>query len=193
MQPRHRAHLPILLAPALALALACSTAPAAPSRERDVLDAVLENVEADERGVRVAVAPQTATMSPDWFPEVGASGSGPDGALWHRLATLSSTAGRAESLALPPRAWVLSPMVATAFESHDASWRATLARVRLRLSGNHGVIALSPVAFSRDGASALVYHEYRCGSLCGRGAVSFVVRVPGGQWEVRERHLLWIR
>jgi hypothetical protein len=189
MRTSHRARLPILLA----LACACAPAPAAPSAERAVLDAVLANVDAAEGAAGVAVAPRTATMSPEWFPEIGAHGSGPEAALWHRLAERSADVREAHSLALPSRAWVLSPVLADAFEAHDATWMATLARARLRLSGSAGVVSLSPVAFSRDSTSALVYYEYRCGSLCGRGAVAWLIRQRGGSWKVQGRQPIWVR
>lgn len=65
--------------------------------------------------------------------------------------------------------------------------------MRLRLSGNAGVVTLSPVALARDGGSALVYYEYRCGSLCGRGVAAWLVRLPDGRWRLREQRALWIR
>lgn len=110
-------------------------------------------------------------------------------ALPHALAALSGRPVPTAALPLPRPAVVLGAAAMRAMfqGGTDAGWAAfhrRFPRARVRLS-------VSPVAFSVDGAEAVVYYEYDCGGLCGGGDLAWLARSATG-WAVRKIVPFWI-
>jgi hypothetical protein len=62
-----------------------------------------------------------------------------------------------------------------------------------RYPKQRGYLGLSPVAFSADSLDALVYYEYHCGGLCGRGDAVWLNRSAAtDRWRLRKRVMFWI-
>ena len=52
--------------------------------------------------------------------------------------------------------------------------------------------AFSPIVYSADGADALFWAEWYCGSLCAGGEAVWVARDAQGRWQFLRKVLFWI-
>lgn len=55
-----------------------------------------------------------------------------------------------------------------------------------------GMLNLSPIAWSDDERSALVFYSWWCGEDCGEGRLVLVEWAPDGTWTATRRFLLWV-
>ena len=55
-----------------------------------------------------------------------------------------------------------------------------------------GYSSWSRISYGNDGRQALLYYEYHCGGLCGRGDLVLLARDDDDKWHVRQVLNFWI-
>jgi hypothetical protein len=157
-----------------------------------VYDAVIDSVYSRGRPDTVLIADSSLVFRapatdavPRWRVQFDSIPPGLVAELVHRSATRLPSS----HLALPNTARTITRTeLREIFSSGPRGWDEFYRRYpRQRLW-----IALSPVVFSQDSTQALLYREYHCGGLCGRGDLMWLERRADSKWHVRKRLTYWI-
>jgi hypothetical protein len=107
-----------------------------------------------------------------------------------QLEAISATPRASSALPLPRPVIVLTRAESEQIrQAQPKDWWTEFAR---RYPTQRAVLAFSPIAFSKDSASALVEFVSNCGDNCGGGQLVWMERRPGGGWIVRRTYSLWV-
>lgn len=106
-----------------------------------------------------------------------------------RLYEVSATLRPTSTLALPQPVRVLTRVERD--EIFAGGPRVGWEEFHRRFPKQRQWLEFSPVAFSADSGSALVYYRHHCGPRCGGGSAVWLKLQKGGRWEVRKVVGLW--
>jgi hypothetical protein len=111
-------------------------------------------------------------------------------ALAGPLEAASSPPRPTETLSLPYPIHVVSSKELNALFGNDPQkgWEG----FHRRYPRARSYFAFSPIVYSTNGADALFWYEWYCGSLCAGGEAVWVSRDSQGRWQFRQKVLFWI-